>query len=237
MGQNLRALFQSQQIPTSLDPIITEYERAFQSDIRGTFLHDNLSFDDTFRNKQEEPRSAKDLSALPKAMYQLLQKWISQRDVNMTAGYIPSNVFRRQKIGRLGQIFQIATVSAGDSNIVYKLPSQGDWSAGSIIDIFSHTRYKADGEKVAQTFFVVQEYVPLSPTHRQLDHYAEFPELGGRLFYKKFKPNPVLIAVDDVVCHASYMCQSVSGIEEEFIHLLPLDKVRCHCTFRDCPLI
>ncbi|KAF8870419.1 hypothetical protein BD779DRAFT_1478910 [Infundibulicybe gibba] len=98
------------------------------------------------------------------------------------------------------------------------------WSAGRINTIFTHTRHHASGAKYLQTFLLIDEYTPLSPSDATRDHFREFSVLGGCLFYNKFAPEPVLLGIDEVICHFGHIKQKIEGVEEDCIRALPLDK-------------
>jgi hypothetical protein len=223
MAQNLHALFNEQQLPPTLYPLILEYERTFQSDIRGTLLSDNISFDVRFRQRGEEiDWTPRDLSKVPKEVQVLLQEWIQDHSLGSSLS-VPLSVYMRQKITRLGQNFRTSKTSKGDSNVVFKQSRHENWSAGSIKLIFSFEQTARTNEKFIKTFFLVDEYPPLSPDQISVDHFRKFPAVGGRLFNKESSNRAVLVSIDEVACHAATSLYNVS--DEEFIHVLPLDKV------------
>jgi hypothetical protein len=229
MGQNLRRLFSQQQVPDQLHPIIGEYEKAFTADIRGTFINDNLAFDEHFVQQEERVLwDTSKLPVLPKATRKLLHEWITVHDPQcITEGLVPSTGYIRTKIGRLGQTFQVHSASVGDSNILFDYSTDGhSWSAGSINSMFSHTRYGPGGLCKTQTFIVVHPYAPLSDDHALVDPFRQ-PEVckaGGRLFYNRFGQSPSLIAVDDIHCHFAFTPIDLPTIDEEVINVLPLDR-------------
>lgn len=226
MGQTLRALFQEQNLPPALHPYITSYEKTFDADIRGTFINDDLAFDINF-SKDEETPTWKDsqLSNLEPEPYKLLKRWIQDHDPHyISGGTIARTAYVRKKIGRLGQNFQPKSASVGDSCVIFNRPDR-HWSAGSIDSIFSHTRHTTPGHRKTQTFLLIKEYTALTPEHAVLDHYSDFPEAGGRLFYKRFESAPLLLPIDDIHCHAAFAEEVLSQINEKLVMVLPLNKV------------
>lgn len=230
MGQNLRRLFSQQQVPEQLLPIIGEYEKRFMADIRGTFINDNLAFDEHFLQLEEKVHwNNSNLPVLPKKTQELLRGWIAKHDpLCFTNGFIPSTGYTRSKIGRLGQIFQIHSASVGDSKVLFTDSTDGQsLLAGSINSIFSHTRYDPGGQRMTQTFLIVDKYTRLSDGHVLADPYRQ-PDIckaGGCLFYNRFDTSPLLIHVNDIRCHFAFTPLKITDIDEEVIHVLPLDRV------------
>lgn len=227
MGQNLRSIFHSQQIPTQIHAIIGEYDKTFCSDIRGTFLNDDLASDGPREQEEQGSGRSADSLNLPMHIRALLQHRIAvESPLSM---WIPHTGVIRQKVTRLGQSYQIPAASVGDSRIVFRHEHNAEWSAGCIRTIFSHTRYLATGAKLTQTFLLIDEYSQLADSDVLMDPFRNFPILGGRLFYNHFNREPVLLEVNDIVCHFAHTKLNIPGIDQECIHALPLDKV--------CPLL
>lgn len=228
MGQNLRSLFCTQQIPPEIHSIIPEYDRTFHADIRGTFLTDDLAFDDTFQKLDEEITWAPtDQLRLPKAVYKLLQQWCANHDGSDNIGFIPPSAFLRRKVVRLGQTFQTSSISHGDSKIIYKTEaSHTGWAAGDIQEIFSHTRVDSKDKKHTSTFFVVDEYAALSAEHGHHDHYSTYQFIGCRLFYRHDLTKRVLVPIDDVSSHFASLpwLMEDSELQEACILAYPLER-------------
>jgi hypothetical protein len=223
MRQNLRSLFQRQQLPPAIHDIITYCDDTFNSDIRGTFSNDSMAFDEMF-NQEDNVVSwkEKDLTLLPTEYYQLLQQWASQLDEK--ASVLRRYAFMRTSIRRLGQVFHTATSSPRDSCIVYK-NCDSEWSAGRIRAIFSHTRCRDVDANTTDTFFIVDVYAPLSTAHAKFDNYRQFPVAGGSLFYHRFLPDPIILRDKDVFSHCVFTLEKVHNIDEQCVHVLPMDKV------------
>lgn len=224
MGQNLRAMFNVHEIPPELHSIIEDYEDTFRADIRGTFINDDLAFNELFQKQaQNVTWSITDETPLSKNILTMLRRWISDRDPSVSKDTTTRSAFLRKKIGRLGQLFQTSHASLGDSNVVF---GTGDdsWSAGVINSIFSHIRYGPDGSQKTDTFLVIDEYAHLSPHDATADHFRDFAP-AGRLFYRKFTGQQVLVNIDDVTCHFGSSELDIPEISSPCIHTLPLAKV------------
>ena len=226
MTQNLRSHLHQQQIPPEAIPLILAYNKAYESDIRGTLLNDNYGFDDAGElDGKAHPKHQK-LTTLPIEYHRLLKQWISDHDPNVPASGIRLRGLVHTEFRRFSQVFQTAAASPRDSCILYQQRNPSELCAGRIRDIFSHTRYRNDGSEATETFFVVDPYQALSHTHTALDWYRLFPTVGGHIHYAKFLPDPVIITGSEVVCHVALTECDLPGVEEPCVHTLPLDKVR-----------
>jgi hypothetical protein len=225
MGQNLRVLFSEHEIPESVHPLIVEYERRYGRDIRGTFRNDNLAFDESFMALKENVTwSDRDLSDLSDLHYLLLQRWISAHGIASPYTVRPS-AFVQSKVKFLGRTLQTYKASRRDSYIMFRT-SPSSSTAGCIQDIFSHTRKMPDGSSVTKTFFIVQEFCSLTPEHAARDVYRDFPIVAGQLFYNRLVDEPTIVTAEEIVCQ--FACteeDSIFGIPEPCLHVLPLDKV------------
>jgi hypothetical protein len=225
MRQNLRALFNTQQLPNELHPIITQYDKAFNSDIRGTLLHDNHAFNDALNSgKDDDTFNQINLTSLPKQHYKLLQKWVREHDDKSPERSIPNQVSFLSTFRRFGQVYQTADSSPRDSYVLYKDVSS-TISAGRIQDMFMHSRTSANKTDKQQTFFVINPYQHLSSDHEKFDPYRQFPANAGQMYYDKFYTKPVIVSCDEVLCHFVCTPEHIAGINEMCIHVLPLDKV------------
>ena len=105
MGQKLRFLFKPHELPSVLDPLISDYEARFCADIRGTLFNDTLAFDASFNQQQEEESwSKRDETLLPSRIYDGLKVWIRKHDPS-TNYNISSRAFQRTHIACLGEVF------------------------------------------------------------------------------------------------------------------------------------
>jgi len=228
-AQNIRALFSINSIPDVLHPLIDLYKKTFGNDARGTRLRDIMAHDERFKLREERVTwTDKEMSALDPYVFQLLNRWLKEHDDDsLDNEQIDRRVFRRSRVQRVGQDFATAKTSIGDSHIIIQDPSNPlDWHAGSIVEIFSHTREQTDGSLVTQTFAAVATYLPLSPRDVLEDHYRQYPVIGARLFYNRFGEELQLVELNTIKCHfGAYVTKSSTN--EELLLTLPLDKV-CH---------
>jgi hypothetical protein len=223
-GQNLHNLFSKQQIPECIHDLIPTFATAFGDKNLGTLLNDSFAF--TQSAQEEVLPFSKDISDLSDDVYSLLQEWVAEHDPEasdvrrLCPGAVVHTTFERQ-----GETYEIATKSLGRSAIIYK-SSSADWSAGRIRAMFSHTR-KCRSDNVTDMFLLIDPYVPLSAEDAAFDHYRGFPHCsGGRLFYQRFTPQPILLRKQDILCHfGGIQNVAVAGIEEACIWALPLNKV------------
>lgn len=225
MGQRLRTLFHADRIPPSLHRLIALYRVIFKSDICGSVLADALSFDEMFQKREEHANWTNyDLKPLSSRAYELLCQWIHQRDPEMEDQAILAKAFMRTEIGRLGQLYQTWDTSSSNSQVVFTT-TNGEWSAGKIAEIFSHTRRRKTGQDITETFAIVHELASLSPSQVHLDHYRKFPIVGGRLFHNRTNIYPILLNINDVDCHFVSCMEFLPGMARSCILALPLDKV------------
>jgi hypothetical protein len=236
MGQRLRTLFHIDRIPSSLHPLVSLCRTVFKSDIRGAALADALAFDETFQKQEEKVTwGPRDLSPLSPAAYQLLRNWIRHKDPDMRNEPIVSNAFSRTSIGRLGQLFQTSNISASNSQVVFTTTS-GEWSAGTISEIFTHTRRRQSGQVITETFVLVQELASLSASQVHLDNYRKFPVVGGRLFHNRTNYSPTLLNMNEIDCHFVSCQEKIPGISRSCILALPLDQVSDSYSLACCML-
>lgn len=238
-SQNLRAFLQPENLPASIHGLLPAYHKVFNSDLRGTLLHDTLTYDENYDRKAEIMTwSQREEQRLKAEVYDLLMNWVNRFDVNnkrrrSAALKEPcsARAFMRTQIKWLGQTFHthapaLFGVDKVVSNSLVIFPDgQGDgtWSAGRIRKIFSH-RHPNTSEYV-RTFFVIEEYAPLRPSDIPFDIYRRFPILGGRIFYNKFKGSLVLRSTDEILGHFGHTHREFEGIEEDCIHVYPFIKV------------
>ncbi|KAH9941081.1 hypothetical protein B0H21DRAFT_710687 [Amylocystis lapponica] len=228
--QNIRALFASASLPAPLHPIVASFFDTFQSDIRGTLLSDMLALQEPYSidAPAEEEVRAKDHVTLHNDILRPLESWIQLHD-GYRVGNTSTNPFAvpLKTLEDQGIVYKEGRSSPGDSQVIFKLGDKDAWRAGRIRQIFKHTRaHQGSRRSIAQTFLAVDEYLPLSAEHAVLDPFRKFPVAGGRLFYNKYEPLPVILTAEDVVCQFAFIRRSFPGIQEsvDFAHVLPLDK-------------
>ncbi len=96
-------------------------------------------------------------------------------------------------------------------------------SPGIIQSIFTHRRWTASQEEVTQTFVIVQAYEELTDGHTQYDLYRTFPISGGHLCYNRLSPRRILIPFTDVTTHVCRTPLGIDMIDQDLIHILPLE--------------
>lgn len=210
-----------------MQSLLPSFLRSFRSDRRGTLLNDILAFQSPSQNiiaetnKFEAP--ARENITLSDTVYRQLCQWVTRQN-GSSIRYINRFAVPLTAITDSDLSYKISDSSPGDSNVVFT-DEAGDWRAGSICQIFKHTRMQ-EGDRVTETFLVINEYLPLSPSHSRGDPYRKFPIAGGRLFYSQFTSLPIILTIADVKCHAVVTSRSLPGTSIECVHVLPLDKVR-----------
>lgn len=220
MGQRLRVLLQPGNIPPAVQDILPNaYQKRFKADIRGTFLHDMVAFDETFQKMPEQPTGTQNESKrLPDALYDLLCAWYDQYTPTDRQP-APHGAFFQTQIKRLGEVYR-RKESVPDSYVVYVRGQS--WTCGQIQELFSHTQPTTSGP-FTRTFAVVHEFKPLSTTEESCDPFRRFAVAGGRLFHSEFKSQPILLNIDDIVCHAS-TCVIEDGDIHDLTLCLPMDR-------------
>lgn len=114
-----------------------------------------------------------------------------------------------------------------NSFITFRMPAGDDSGilrAGQIRDVLLHPRIQ-DGTTILQTFFVVDEYVPLSKGHAALDPFRKYDDLETWLFYNRFGRTPQILALEDIQAHFAALTYTPIDIGEECIVVRSLDRV------------
>ncbi len=214
-GQKLRALFNSSTLPPSVQNFVDRLSIQHHSNIRSTFMQDNLEFDEgndslSFTNSPTK--------SIPPHLFALLQRRIQSQDPAMAAVYIPNKVWMRKGIQRSGKSFQASRT--GDSYIIFD--GREGRSAGRIGMIFTHQRKTAAGTWAMDTFIQVHTIKPLREEFHPLDPFRSLPS-GGRLFHDA-EGEEQLIPLASIICHFAYTEMYITGIPGRCIHVLPLDS-------------
>lgn len=231
-SQNLRALLQPHNIPPAIHGLLQAYQKIFNSDVRGTLLHDTLSYDETYTRMEEDVTwSQKEETRLSTQVYELLFNWMRRQDVrgsHSSQEHCSARAFIRSHIKWLGQTFSVQSGDKLMSNSLVIFPDEKGnekWSAGGIRKIFSHTHQDVLGSKKTLTFFLIEEYSGLREDHIQFDNYRKFPALGGRIFYNTFNAQLILLPTEEILGHFGYTARKFQGIEDDCIHVYPFTKV------------
>nr|VWO97532.1 Adenylate cyclase (EC (ATP pyrophosphate-lyase) (Adenylyl cyclase) [Ganoderma boninense] len=103
-----------------------------------------------------------------------------------------------------GVKFTTALSSKRNSFVVFSTSAGacdgGPVRAGRIQDIFYHRRVNG-GQDIVEPFLVVKEYLSMRRRHQRLDPFANFPDLGTKMYYNEVDPNARVIRLSDVVSH------------------------------------
>jgi len=224
MGQNLRALFKPHKLPPELDELNTQWEHCFESDIRGTLISDSFTFDETFRQTEEEVTwEIHELKMLPNEWYLDLKAWVGVNDPDSHPLTLSPKAYIRQKISRLGETFRTEATSPADSHVYYR-QQDGSTSVGSIQGIFSHTRIQKDDTFRTQTFFIINQYQPLPKDHRNCDNFRRFHTVAGKIYQDCYFSRYTLVNSDKLLHHFALGPIPLHGIEYPCFVALPLDK-------------
>ncbi|KAJ3501185.1 hypothetical protein NLJ89_g9453 [Agrocybe chaxingu] len=221
MGQKLRSLLVIDQLPPDLEDLLQEWSAISDVDIRGTLLSDAFTYDEFYREMdQDETWTSKDLEQIPPAWYTLLKGWVSRNDPIVDLLSLPAVAIRRKSIKRLGERFQTENASPRDSHVYYG--KNGTISAGTIQAIFSHTRASGDGDRT-QTFFIVRPYRPLPFEFGKSDPYRRFPEVGGRMYCDIYEEE-IIINDEELLYHFALSPLQIPSIPVPCIVALPLGR-------------
>ncbi|KAI0366442.1 hypothetical protein BV20DRAFT_952139 [Pilatotrama ljubarskyi] len=98
--------------------------------------------------------------------------------------------------------------------------------AGQISQIFLHSRAASGTRNLVQSFLVIDEYVPLTQAHCDLDPYRRFPLLNTQLHYNHFYPRPTVIRTEDLLSHFAAYFYVPEGIDQGCVVVRSLDRVR-----------
>lgn len=220
MTVNLDNLLHPEEVPPPLHELLDAWSTITSNDLRGTLLGDELA---SVTNHTQPAWSDQQEQPLPEPVYHLLSAWLHQQDCH---ALFTNRAYVHTKFERQGQRFQPFHARApGNSFIVFSQPNQ-PWSAARTWLIFSHKYTNAQGNLIVGTYFVVEEFCPLSPEDVQYDPFRRFLH-GGRLVYERCKP-AAIIPISSVLGHCAYTAQGEefpSG-SEQYVHVLPLLKVR-----------
>lgn len=132
------------------------------------------------------------------------------------AEYMPS-------INHLGITLACSEHSKRNSFILFR-NDLGALVAGQIKEIICHTRL-SHGETIAETFLVVDEFMPLSKAHAPLDPFRPFPDVYVWLCYNRLRGIDNVVRLNNVVSHFAAYIYTPDEIGEECIVVKSLDRV------------
>ncbi|KAI0363914.1 hypothetical protein BV20DRAFT_957325 [Pilatotrama ljubarskyi] len=115
-----------------------------------------------------------------------------------------------------------------NSFVCFKDPSSDDPTlvrAGQISQIFLHSRVASGMQRLVEPFLVIQEYIPLTQAHSDLDPYRRFPLLNTRLHYSDFHSRPAVVRSEDILSHFAAYFYVPEGIDQSCVVVRSLDRV------------
>lgn len=143
-------------------------------------------------------------------------------DPNGLVSHHPSNqnAYTYNKVVISGTQFQTRNSLPADSYIICE--HQGVQHCGRIESIF----LPPGQEDTTNVLLAIRIYTPLSEEDKTKDPYRLWGFSGGELFYDQFLEDYLIITPEEVIGHiAKTALGSVFGIDNECVHILPLDQV------------
>ncbi len=219
-GQNIRALMTGP-VHEALQSLQTVFVEVFQGDNRGTLLNDICAFEDA---RKLQFKNHKVTTALDDETYRLLQHKLHSNASARPWALLQRKALIQASISRLGVKFSTFENAPGDSYIIFGDLSNGLWSAGRISQIFVWG--SSDSPEHQSALFLTRKYVALNAADSKFDCYSKLSvgAFTGRLFYREFEDTPVLLGIDDIVCHFASTPVSLAKIQRKCVHVLPLDR-------------
>lgn len=241
LGANLRALMDEMKWPDTPQyrAMKTAYLDAVRDTVRGTRLADFRPFDvdgpgvPTMLPSTWDERKVVDLS---RDVYRALLTRVCALDGDIFASLFASLEDRRPRLPPGVQhvpsfdhhsVTYATFLSSRHNSFVLFDQTEGPQEfpgAGKIKDIFLHGRM-VQGKAVIEPFFVVDQYVPLTPEHAAVDPYRRFVDLQTRLFYNRATTDLKILALKDIRCHFAALTYAPDEISEECIVVRSLDRV------------
>ncbi|KAJ2936177.1 hypothetical protein H1R20_g917, partial [Candolleomyces eurysporus] len=219
--QNLKVLYNKEDLPEALHQLVDIYEDNYASDLRGTRLSDVFSDQQLFGKVDEKAIwQSKDFSVLADEDFAMLREWMAKHHPENQV--YSRHVVRRTAIHRFGHRFTTLHTSVDDSRVVFRQGEKAGWEVGSILGIFSHA---VVGGPAKQTWALIQPFEDLRPEDTVRDHWRSYPVIGGCLFRNRWASSAVLVDVSHIRCHFAWCVLEVEGIEGECLLALPLNKV------------
>ncbi|KAJ3567228.1 hypothetical protein NP233_g6497 [Leucocoprinus birnbaumii] len=208
MMQNLRSLLNEVTLPSSVHSIIEEFDKTFNSNVKGTLLSERLN---------EALRGVPIEGSLSLAARNLLIKRFkseSRKILNLPQPQLYCRIYTH------GYSFAISTVSLKDSRIMFTKKKSGKWSLGSITEVFSlPSRGGLSGDDL---FFCVEnfadvteaEYIPVRTV------VTDFPEVLGQ-FFSLSKKTAALVRLDEIL---GQVCLGQTDYGDRVFQALPMKK-------------
>ncbi|KAI0364513.1 hypothetical protein BV20DRAFT_1039369 [Pilatotrama ljubarskyi] len=241
-GANLRSLMEEIEWPdaTPFRAMRTAYYDAFRSATRGTRLAD---FRPVLEQDGEDVLSPsarydeKKLVELPQDIYDGLLRRITELEGPLFASTfarledhrprLPLGAQHVSTFDHFGITYAKQAFSRANSYILFRDGSERSQDfprAGQIQDIFLHGRMVA-GKAIVEPFFVINELVPLSPEHAEVDLFRHLEDIQSRLFYNRTTSTPCILSLNDIRSHFAAFTYIPVDIGEECIVIKLLDRV------------
>ncbi len=206
--------------PEILESLSPAFDKAFQSDCRGTLLTDLHSmhgpsaaaFDVAYaRAGKQITLPVEHEVLLTREGYKDLARTIHLHDTCMFQGA----TFRAHKASD-------GTLGPGDSLVIIGSDVQASWEPYRIEAIYE---VRSDASASTVTRFIVRAFEPLNESDALQDPYRAFRIAGGCIYYSAFQSSCRLLAPSDILSHFALTPNVLGSISRPHIHVLPLDRV------------
>lgn len=206
-----------------LVPLIEQFNKRFDKDLQPSMALTLLD-DEYYQMNDSISWNESQMTELLPHYHDALRTWIESADPDCTDS--PSRAFFRKTVRRFSVDFKTYDTSAKDSHVSFQLDPDGEWKAGIIHQLFSHTR-TSKGSDITQMFAVVAAYKDLPMQLKDRDRYLRHSIVTGRLFYNDIGLDKYLIPVTYINCHIATkpLKPSYLGINDECLLAIPLNKV------------
>lgn len=238
---NFRTLLRDSKLQQAIEEVIAAYDDYQTEDGRGTRISDDLKLAHStifpFRPsaksvtfKQTKHPYVFDSALFPSFLTLLNREsgWDHYVDEMQLHRFNEQQCFLRRKAMLCSQAcvngvtFKAFNVSENNSNAIVR-HDEGRFFAARIVDIVLHERYDEDAFR-AEPFLVVQRLQSLQGHARAKDPYRRYVHAGGYLCGHGLAA-PEVVRAEQLVSHFAKTPMRVAGIEEDCIHVLPLDRV------------
>lgn len=217
MVQNLRAIFESAQLPDEIMDICDDYEDILKPKVSGTFLSDNLAFDEELVEDQVHDSYdglGQDVSETDR---QLIQFFISPhkgRKPHIICGQYVNKITRR------GEIYRPITAKVTrDAYIVVRPSGREDWFPGQIQRIV----IMRDG--ITQVFIVFKRLKHIDPNLDPLRR-PEISFFDARHYQMKLNDTEELAPLSWITGHAILDPQRrLDGVSDAVTYVFALERV------------
>ncbi|KAJ2917170.1 hypothetical protein MD484_g3226, partial [Candolleomyces efflorescens] len=223
-AQYIRVLYKDQSFfPQDLVPLVEQFNQRFDKDLQPSVALTLLD-DEYYQMDDSASWNESQMTELLPHYHDALKTWIESADPDCADP--PSRAFFRKTVRRFSVDFKTYDTSAKDSHVSFQIDPDGEWQAGVIHQLFSHTR-TSKGSNVTQTFAVVAAYKELPAQLKERDRYLSHSIVTGRLFYNDIGLDKYLIPVTYINCHIATkpLKPSYFGIHDECLLAIPLSKV------------